>query len=214
MNNLQFIDLGFKDYKETWKLQEEILEKGKENKAQGLDVENKILFVEHNNIYTLGKSGDISNLLTHAECLRVDRGGDITYHGPGQLVAYPILDLEAFNMGIKDYVYNLEKVVIETLKDYDIIGDRLKGATGVWLDKNSANARKICAIGIHCSRFITTHGFALNVNTDLSYFDKINPCGFKDKGVTSIKAELAKNEDVNMNDIKLSIQKNFNNIFK
>jgi len=169
-----------------------------ERRRAGLDTEREyLLIVEHLPVYTLGLHGDKLNL-THAEFLRaqglelveIERGGDITFHGPGQVVAYPIIDLERRHIGVKRYVYLLEEAVIRTLAEYGLIGERVDGATGVWLGVGSPRERKICAIGIKCSRFITMHGLALNASTDLSYFSAINPCGFVDKGVTSISAEL------------------------
>ncbi len=195
-----FEDLGRIRYKEAWDYQEKLfqqvirdkLEK-KENKHQYL------LFCEHEHVYTLGKSGNRQNLLIARELCEsrnidlhaIDRGGDITYHGPGQLVAYPIIDLEDFQIGIKRYISMLEDVVIETLRRYGISGEKDEKAMGVWIDPaQPAKARKICAIGVRASRFVTMHGLALNVNSDLSYFNYINPCGFTDRGVTSMQKEL------------------------
>ena len=147
----------------------------------------------------------------HAEFVRVDRGGDITYHGPGQLVVYPVIDMANFGVGVKDYVDRLEEVVIRTVRQYGIAGERLAGATGVWVEPHSLRARKICAIGIRCSRFVTMHGFALNVNTDLDYFHYINPCGFRDKGVTSIAREIGR--EVPMPEVKKLVKRQFEALF-
>ena len=167
----------------TWELQERLLEKVKAEKAGNKIPENHLLFVEHDPVYTLGKSGNEANMLIsaiqlrakHAEFIKVDRGGDITFHGPGQLVVYPVIHLESFGLGVKDYVDRLEEVVIRTIASFGIQGFRLAGATGVWLEPDTPRARKICAIGVKCSRYVTMHGFALNVNTDLNYFNYIHP---------------------------------------
>jgi lipoyl(octanoyl) transferase len=205
MLNVKFIDLGIKDYKETWDLQEELFEKVVEEKKTNPDSDfgGYLLFVEHPHVYTLGKSGEVNNLLISEPFLkqinatfhRINRGGDITYHGPGQIVGYPIIDLEKFKMGIREYIEKLEESLIISLKDYNISAARLEGATGVWLDTGTPKARKISAIGVRVSRFVTMHGFALNINTDLNYFSYINPCGFQDKGVTSVEKELKAKQD-------------------
>ncbi|MBN1952017.1 MAG: lipoyl(octanoyl) transferase LipB [Bacteroidales bacterium] len=194
-----YIDLGVKEYKEAWDFQEDRLAltlKHRDEPGGDSDVGTLIL-CEHPHVYTLGKSGQQNNLLIQDEFLkkinatyyRSNRGGDITYHGPGQIVGYPIFDLEKLGLGVKEYVHRLEESIIRTLAEYEIPARRLEGATGVWLDTGTPRARKICAIGVRVSRAITMHGFALNVNTDLSYFSHINPCGFIDKGVTSIQQE-------------------------
>lgn len=193
-------DLGCKGYREVWELQNKRMEEVKTEKLSGKTPCNYLLFVEHPPVYTLGKSGDETNMLIsslqlraeHAEFIKVDRGGDITFHGPGQLVVYPILDLESFQLGVKDYVERLEEIVIRTIASFSIKGERLRGATGVWVEPDTARARKICAIGVKCSRYVTMHGFALNVNTELNYFNYIHPCGFVDKGVTSIEKETGR----------------------
>jgi lipoyl(octanoyl) transferase len=201
MHEVTYIDLGLMDYRKAWDYQVELqtkLIKAKTEKGQGKQM-NYLLFVEHPHVYTLGKSGKENNLLIQDNVLKsiqasfyqTDRGGDITYHGPGQLVGYPIFDLDSFDMGVKDYIHNLEQAIMDTLKDMEIIASLMEDATGVWLDKdNPRRVRKICAIGVKVSRSVTMHGFALNVNTDLNYFRYINPCGFIDKGVTSLKNEL------------------------
>ncbi len=211
--------MGTMPYREAWAKQERLLESIKAAKEKGEDTENYLLFVEHPHVYTLGKSGDEANMLVnaarlraeHAEFVRVDRGGDITYHGPGQLVVYPVIDMANFGVGVKDYVDRLEEVVIRTVRQYGIAGERLAGATGVWVEPHSLCARKICAIGIRCSRFVTMHGFALNVNTDLDYFHYINPCGFRDKGVTSIAREIGR--EVPMPEVKELVKRQFEALF-
>lgn len=176
--------------------------------AQKLNGEENIsqdfILCEHNNVYTLGKHGKDSNLLVNDEFLKqinaevyhINRGGDITYHGQGQITGYPSLDLESMGLGIRDYIHTLEQMVINLMKDYDVECERLQGATGVWIDAHTKKARKICAIGVKVSRGITMHGFAFNVNTDLNYFSYINPCGFVDKGVTSMQKELHQAVDI------------------
>jgi len=208
---VQYLDLGLSDYMVTWKRQEELLKQivdlKKKNSATDQDsriaTPNYLIFVEHPHVYTLGKSGDEHNLLLNyiqlqakdASFFKTDRGGDITYHGPGQLVGYPILDLENFGIGLRQYIYNIEETIIRTLLIYGIESSRDPNATGVWIDVGKPSARKICAIGVKSSRFVTMHGFALNVNTDLEYFKHINPCGISDKGVTSLGKELGSTQD-------------------
>ncbi|MDA8595944.1 lipoyl(octanoyl) transferase LipB [Flavobacteriaceae bacterium] len=205
-HQVNLIDLGLKDYKETWEYQEElfqhIVEIKTNNRRENLEnkTPNYLIFVEHPHVYTLGKSGDINNLLLNESSLKakgatfykINRGGDITYHGPGQLVGYPILDLENFFTDIHKYLRFLEEAVILTLKDYGIDSERSKGETGVWIGVGTPFARKICAMGVRASRWVTMHGFALNVNADLGYFDHIVPCGIQDKTVTSMEAELGR----------------------
>ncbi len=199
-NKINIKDLGLVDYKQTWDLQESILKTSVNNKLKNKEAENIFLLCEHPHVYTLGKSGTQNNLLISDEFLKkinatyhkINRGGDITYHGPGQIVGYPIIDLDSINIGVKEYVYKLEQVIINVLKKYKIESTRLDGATGVWLDTDKPSVRKICAIGIKVSRGVTMHGFAFNVNTDLEYFNYINPCGFVDKGVTTLSKELSK----------------------
>lgn len=213
--NVHFEDLGLIDYKEAWDYQEKIFADYLNLKAQirdlpadkQIEIEGKVIFCEHPHVYTLGKSGQQNNLLIADEFLKkinatyykINRGGDITYHGPGQIVGYPIIDLERFNLQVKQYIANLEESIILTLSDFGIRAERLNGATGVWLDTTEAGkTRKICAIGVKASRFITMHGFAFNVNTNLEYFNYINPCGFVDKGVTSMEKELGQKQDFNL----------------
>lgn len=216
---LHYIDWGLIEYNDAWAKQEELFNKSIQKKTQNLPTENHLVFCEHPHVYTLGKSGDEHNMLLNyiqlqaknATFVHTNRGGDITYHGPGQLVGYPIFDLANFGLGLKQYIYNVEEAIIKTLATYNIISQRLEGATGVWLDVNTPACRKICAIGVRSSRFVTMHGFALNVNTQLEYFNYINPCGFVDKGVTSMEKELG--EKINMeqlkSNLKLSIGKQF-----
>lgn len=200
-----FEDLGRIRYKEAWDYQAKLFaELIRDKQEQKREKEQYLLFCEHEHVYTLGKSGDRQNLLiTRQVCEsrqidlhEIDRGGDITYHGPGQLVAYPIIDLEEFGIGIKRYISLLEDVVIETLRPYGIWGVKDEKAMGVWIDPDDPQrARKICAIGVRASRFVTMHGLALNINSDLSYFNFINPCGFTDRGVTSMQKELGREVD-------------------
>lgn len=220
-------DLGHKDYKETWDYQEslfeEIVELKRKNRAENTDLPtpNYFLFVEHPHAYTLGKSGHMENLLIDEAALakkgatfyKINRGGDITYHGPGQIVGYPIIDLENFFTDIHKYLRSLEEVIIRTLADYGIKGERSEGETGVWLDVGTPFARKICAMGVRASRWVTMHGFALNVNTDLGYFDNIIPCGIRGKAVTSLNVELSK-EKVDTEEVKTLILKHFGEIFE
>jgi lipoyl(octanoyl) transferase len=203
-----FEDLRVSEYKKTWEYQETLMQRvidQKMAKKTNADLvsDNYLLFVEHPHVYTLGKSGDEQNLLlnyiqlqaAHASFFQTDRGGDITYHGPGQIVGYPIFDLENFGIGLRKYIYLMEEAIIKSIAEYGLVGARDEKATGVWLDAGTAKARKICAIGVKSSRFVTMHGFALNVNTDLTYFQHINPCGFTDRGVTSIEKELGSSQD-------------------
>lgn len=225
--SIQFQDLGLKDYKETWDLQEEIFKKTVAIKVRnrrenaGLSTPNHFLFVSHAHVYTLGKSGDLSNLLLNEEQLKtkganfykINRGGDITYHGPGQIVGYPILDLENFFTDIHKYLRLLEETIILTLADYGLEASRSQGETGVWLDVGTPFARKICALGVRASRWVTMHGFALNVNTDLGYFDHIIPCGIRGKSVTSLRVELNRDQ-VDENEVKEKLLKHFLNLFE
>ena len=197
-------DLGLKDYKETWEFQELLFKKIVDLKVKNrreqtaFSTPNHLLFVSHPHVYTLGKSGDLSNLLISNQEMeakgvhfyKINRGGDITYHGPGQIVGYPILDLENFFTDIHKYLRLLEETIILTLADYGITATRSNGQTGVWLDAGTPLARKICALGVRASRWVTMHGFALNVNTNLGYFGHIIPCGIRGKAVTSMQAEL------------------------
>jgi len=209
------------DYQQTWDLQKEMHSNVLQSKTDGTDNNRKnyLLFCEHPHVYTLGKSGSENNLLINqlqlqaknATFYKTDRGGDITYHGPGQIVGYPILDLESLGIGVKEYVHRIEETIIETLKEYSIQSERLEGATGVWLESKTKKVRKICAIGVKVSRAITMHGFAFNVNTDLNYFNFINPCGFTDKSVTSLEKELGNKQDIE--EVKTHLKKNFEIVF-
>ncbi|MGL4992951.1 MAG: lipoyl(octanoyl) transferase LipB [Bacteroidales bacterium] len=198
MRKTKIMNLGLASYRQVWELQESLHRDLICNRDAQNDWSNNLILVEHPHVFTIGKNGDESNFLEDrlkmldpsVETIRVNRGGDVTYHGPGQLVVYPILDMNSFSMGVKSYVDRLEEVVISLLKEYNIDAQRMDGATGVWIDAGKPRARKICAIGVKCSKFATMHGLALNVNSDLSYFEFINPCGFIDKGVTSIEREL------------------------
>ena len=197
---VQYHPKGIIDYKECWDYQETLFQQLVKEKQQNIpDRLNYLIFCEHPHVYTLGKSGDQNNLLLNyielqaknAQFYKIDRGGDITYHGPGQLVGYPIFDLMTFGLGLKEYIHSLEEAIIRSLAEYGIQSERLEGATGVWLDtKVPGKTRKICAIGVKSSHWVTMHGFALNVNPDLKYFGYINPCGFTDKAVTSMEKEL------------------------
>ena len=220
-------DLGIKDYKETWDYQEKLFKQTLDikirNRRQGTDVKtpNHFLFVEHPHVFTLGKSGDIKNLLVeekqlaakNAKFYKINRGGDITYHGPGQIVGYPILDLDNFFTDIHKYLRFLEETVILTLAEYGLRAERSEGETGVWLDVGTPFARKICAMGVRASRWVTMHGFALNVNTDLGYFDLMVPCGIPDKAVTSLNVELGKKE-VDLNGVKQKLLRHFGKLFE
>lgn len=227
-------DLGIIDYKSAWDYQEELVNKNREIKSEArkqsttdgqitdiqLATENYLLFCEHPAVYTLGKSGSMKNVLLsekemeekEIEFFKTNRGGDITFHGLQQVVGYPILDLENFYTDIGRYLRDLEEVIIKTIAEYGLAGQRSKGETGVWIDSGVlGRERKICAMGIRCSRWITMHGFALNVNTDLSYFENIIPCGIQNKKVTSIMNEL--NNEVSFEEVKDKLKKNFSIIF-
>ncbi|MFV0304873.1 MAG: lipoyl(octanoyl) transferase LipB [Moheibacter sp.] len=232
MQKIIFKDLGEnQDYQQTWDYQESLLAENIAVKAQNRAKEksgetnfdlttNHLLFVEHPHVYTLGKSGHLENLLAsqdflsqiNATFVKTNRGGDITYHGPGQLVGYPILDLDNFKPDIHLYMRNLEEVIIQTISDYGLKGERSKGETGVWLDVGKPFARKICAMGVKASRWVTMHGFALNVNTDLKYFEYIIPCGIKDKAVTSLERELGK--EIPMEEVKEKVKGYFSEVFE
>lgn len=227
MNKRVYIqDLGLRNYKASWDYQEklfqEIVNLKIRNRREGLNTltPNYFLFVEHPHVYTLGKSGDIDNLLVNeaqleargAQFYKINRGGDITYHGPGQIVGYPILDLDNFFTDIHKYLRYLEEMVILTLAEYGLKGERSSGETGVWLDVGTPFARKICAMGVRASRWVTMHGLALNVNTDLGYFDLMIPCGIKGKAVTSLNVELGQKE-VAMGEVKQKLLKHFAEMF-
>ena len=225
MPKVVFQDLGLIDYKEAWDYQEkrfnEILDVKKNNRKENRQdpTLSYLLFCEHPHVYTLGKSGDENNLLVNEEYLKsrgatfykINRGGDITYHGPGQIVGYPILDLDNFFTDIHKYLRYLEEAVILTLADYGIESTRSDGETGVWLDVGGEKARKICALGVRSSRWVTMHGFAFNVNCDLSYFGNIIPCGIVDKSVTSLQKELGK--EVDMQEVQQKLKDHLKKLF-
>jgi lipoyl(octanoyl) transferase len=219
--SVDFIDLGLKEYKVAWDFQEETLQhllmmRGAEENAEKTGT---LIFCEHPHVYTLGKSGEQNNLLINDEFLKKinasyyqsNRGGDITYHGPGQIVGYPIFDLEKLHMGVKQYIHFIEEAIIMTLSHFSIPASRFEGATGVWLNADTPAARKICAIGVRVSKAVTMHGFALNVNTDLRYFSYINPCGFQDKGVTSMQKELGFTPD--LGEVKIRLRQHIAAVF-
>ena len=224
---VQLEDLGLKDFKATWDYQETlfkaILDTKIKNRREdaGLETDNHFLFVEHPHVYTLGKSGDLSNLLLSeaqlaekgATFYKINRGGDITYHGPGQIVGYPILDLDNFFTDIHKYLRFLEEMIIRTLAEYGLKTERSPGETGVWLDVGTPFARKICAMGVRASRWVTMHGFALNVNADLGYFDNIIPCGIRGKAVTSLNNELNV-ETIDEAEVKQKLLKHFAELFE
>ena len=224
--NILLKDLAIKDYKETWDYQTALLQEivaikiGNRRKNLSIETDNYLLFVEHPHVYTLGKSGDLSNLLLNEKQLeekgatfyKINRGGDITYHGPGQIVGYPILDLENFFTDIHKYLRLLEESIILTIAEYGLKGARSAGETGVWLDVGTPFARKICALGIRSSRWVTMHGFALNVNTNLGYFDNIIPCGIRGKAVASMESELG--EKLDLEEVKGKILKHFKTLFE
>ncbi|MBO4992837.1 MAG: lipoyl(octanoyl) transferase LipB [Alistipes sp.] len=218
MKGVLYKDLGRMGYSECWDLQRSLFDRALEAKRHSVAADDLgayeagwLLLVEHNPVYTLGKSGKSENMLVSEEYLRsigaeffhIDRGGDITFHGPGQVVGYPILDLEQVGIGLREYIDSIEGAVIDLCAEYGIVAGRVAGASGVWIDGGTARARKICAIGVKSSRYVTMHGFALNVNTDLRYFNHINPCGFADRGVTSLQKELGR--EVSIEEVKAKV---------
>ncbi|MEM7511505.1 MAG: lipoyl(octanoyl) transferase LipB [Bacteroidota bacterium] len=227
IRKVHFQQLGSIAYQEAWDYQEKLLKAnvqlklkaGREADPNAIPTEHHLLFCEHPHVYSLGKSGKREHLLIDQPTLEkygitfvhTNRGGDITYHGPGQIVGYPIFDLEKFRTDIGWYLRSLEEVIIKVLAEYGLIGGRIEGATGVWLDIDTPNPRKICAMGVRCSRWITMHGFALNVNTDLSFFNHIVPCGISDKGVTSLQAELGR--EVDIQEVEDLLKKYFSDVF-
>jgi len=203
---MECINWGIVEYAEAWRRQNVLFNARVEAKKTHNDLPDLVVQCEHPHVYTLGKSGVVENLLVSNQMLidrgvsffRTDRGGDITYHGPGQIVCYPIFDLEHFKMGLRQYLFSIEEAVIQFLDEFNIKGERMEGAIGVWIDPAViGKARKICAMGVKSSRFVTMHGLALNINTDLSFFQMINPCGFINKGVTSLSVETGKEQDMN-----------------
>ncbi|MEI2758244.1 MAG: lipoyl(octanoyl) transferase LipB [Bacteroidia bacterium] len=227
MQEILYADLGSSDYKQTWDFQEQLLQQIMQLKLEGRNqgfgdhapTPHYLLFCEHPHVFTLGKSGKPEHLLSneqqlknaHATYYKINRGGDITYHGPGQVVGYPILNLDLFFNDIHRYMRFLEEVIIRTLNEYGIVGSRIEKLTGVWIDAGKPSARKICAFGVRCSRWITMHGWALNVNTQLDYFNHIVPCGISDKAVTSMEKELGKN--MNLDEVKSILLKHFSEVF-
>ena len=230
MQEVKFINLGLIDYKEAWDFQEKLFQDiidvkraNRKRKDAGIALErsqSKLIFCEHPHVFTLGKSGQQSHLLVNEKQLaekganfyKINRGGDITYHGLGQLVGYPIFDLDHFFTDIHKYLRYLEEAVIRTLDEYDINGGRIKGATGVWLDWDNPKARKICALGVRSSRWVTMHGFAFNVNSDLNYFTNIIPCGITDKAVTSLEKELG--QAIAMQEVQEKVKKHLQELFE
>lgn len=230
MQQVKYIDLGLIDYKEAWDFQEELFQaiidvkranRQREKESEALEeTQSKLIFCEHPHVFTLGKSGHLSHLLVNEEQLaakgasfyKINRGGDITYHGPGQLVGYPIFDLDNFFTDIHKYLRFLEEAVILTLEEYGIRAGRINGSTGVWLDWDNPRARKICAMGVRSSRWVTMHGFAFNVNSDLDYFTNIIPCGITDKAVTSLDKELGK--PVDMKEVQEKMKKHLASLFE
>ena len=223
---VSFKDLGLIDYKKCWDYQEELfaeilaVKSSNRKKNKTVATKNHLIFCEHPHVYTLGKSGDEKNLLVNEDYLKsrgatfhkINRGGDITYHGPGQIVGYPIIDLDNFFTDIHKYLRFLEEAVIMTLKEYGLASERSPGETGVWFDVGTSKARKICALGVKSSRWVTMHGFAFNVNSDLSYFGNIIPCGISDKSVTSLQKELGK--EVDMNEVKNKLKVHLIELFE
>lgn len=223
-----FEDLGSGAYPQVWDYQEKLFNNviaqklyNRDNPLTSKPTVGHLLFVEHPHVFTLGKSGEMNNLLINDDFLasvdatffKTNRGGDITYHGPGQIVGYPIFDLELMGLGLKNYIEKLEDVIILTIAEYGLKGVRLDGATGVWLDTDvPGRTRKICAIGVRASRYVSMHGFALNVNTDLKYFSYINPCGFIDKSVTSLQLELGR--IIDLNEVKEKLKHHFQMVFQ
>jgi lipoyl(octanoyl) transferase len=218
-NRIVLEELGLMAYQEAWAYQKQLFEQTLQMKKAGGNPENHLLFCEHPPVYTLGKSGNRKHLLINDEMLRargaafypIDRGGDITFHGPGQLVGYPIFDLDTFPLSIKDFVYKIEEVMIRTIAHFGLTGSRIEKATGVWIDAGKPRARKITAIGMRIHRKVSMHGFAMNVNTDLDYFSYIIPCGITDKGVTSLQKELG--HPVEMDEVKNLVISEFHSVF-
>lgn len=226
MQKAYFQDIGLIEYKKAWVFQEEIFNKillvksKNRNEGTSIKTENHLIFCEHPHVYTLGNSGNKENLLVNEDYLKsrgasfykTNRGGDITYHGPGQIVGYPIFDLDNFFNDIGKYLRLLEESIILTIKEYGLVGERSKGETGVWINVGKTNARKICALGVKTSRWVSMHGFAFNINTDLSYFDNIIPCGINDKQVTSLEKELG--EKINLEKVKKQLKSNIELVFQ
>jgi len=226
MQKAYFQDIGLIEYKKAWVFQEELFNKTlrikskNRNEGTSIKTENHLIFCEHPHVYTLGNSGNKENLLVNEDYLRsrgasfykTNRGGDITYHGPGQIVGYPIFDLDNFFNDIGKYLRLLEESIILTIKEYGLVGERSKGETGVWINVGKPSARKICALGVKTSRWVSMHGFAFNINTDLSYFENIIPCGINDKQVTSLEKELG--EKINLETVKEQLKSNIELVFQ
>jgi len=216
--SFKILDLGKMGYGEALEIQEKLFREILESKRNGQQHDlNTLILVEHTPVYTLGKSGDLNNLKRKpeevgAEFYKTTRGGDITFHGPGQLVGYPIFDLEQFDMGLAKYIWSIEEAIIETISELNINGGRISDASGVWLDIDNEKVRKICALGVKASRYVTMHGFAFNINTDLTYFDHMIPCGIDDKGVTSVKQEKQNHQDFEA--IKAMVVLKFQKLFQ
>ncbi|MFM6983484.1 MAG: lipoyl(octanoyl) transferase LipB [Chitinophagaceae bacterium] len=220
MFKVELHDLGLIEYGNAWQMQKELFHLAIQEKIDGKHPKHHLLICEHPHVYTLGKSANQSNLLLSQAELKqkaidvfdIERGGDITYHGPGQIVVYPIFDLEPMHLGVKKFVYNIEECIIRTLREYGIESERIDDRIGIWIGKGSNNERKIAAIGIKCSRHITMHGLALNVNTDLGLFNNIIPCGIQDKAVCSMETEL--NRKIDMAELKQVLLQQFSSIFE
>ena len=226
MQKAYFQDIGLIEYKKAWVFQENLFNKTlrvkskNRNEGTSIKTENHLIFCEHPHVYTLGNSGNKENLLVNEDYLRsrgasfykTNRGGDITYHGPGQIVGYPIFDLDNFFNDIGKYLRLLEESIILTIKEYGLVGERSKGETGVWINVGKPSARKICALGVKTSRWVSMHGFAFNINTDLSYFENIIPCGINDKQVTSLEKELG--EKINLETVKERLKSNIELVFQ
>ncbi len=220
MFKVELHDLGLIEYGNAWQMQKELFHLAIQEKIEGKHPKHHLLICEHPHVYTLGKSANQSNLLLSQAELKqkaidvfdIERGGDITYHGPGQIVVYPIFDLEPMHLGVKKFVFNIEECIIRTLREYGIDSERIEDRIGIWIGKGTTNERKIAAIGIKCSRHITMHGLALNVNTDLGLFNNIIPCGIQDKAVCSMETEL--NRKIDMAELKQVLLQQFSSIFE
>ena len=219
MKTINYLNWYSKDYEEALNLQTEIFNRKVEDKLAGnAGISQDFILCSHNHVYTIGKHGKESNMLVSkdfldsikAKVFHINRGGDITYHGPGQITGYPSMDLDALGLGVREYIFLIEQTIIDVMAQYNIVCQRLEGATGVWIDAHTPKARKICAIGVKVSRGITMHGFALNVNTDLKYFSFINPCGFTDKGVTSMQQELKR--EIDLEQVKQQLYEQFSKL--
>ncbi|MDR0414285.1 MAG: lipoyl(octanoyl) transferase LipB [Prevotellaceae bacterium] len=219
MVQVLWTDLGTLGYRKAWQMQQDLMAGLIAGKPAESPATGYLLLVEHPHVYTLGRNGNRSNMLAsaaqlqagQAELVEVDRGGDITYHGPGQLVVYPVVRLSDLGVGIREYVHRLEEVVVRTAADCGVSCGRMEKAAGVWVDANTRKARKVCAIGIRCSHAVAMHGFALNVSADLTRFNAINPCGFTDRGVTSLEKETGQKIDIE--EVKRLVRRHFSDVF-